>query len=46
MNGVYIFYIAVLVVVFSGFAGSLWLALVHDRRLPREQKDCKRSPGR
>ena len=39
MREVYVFYLAVLGVVFSGLAGALWLAFVHDRRPPREKGD-------
>ena len=45
MRDVYVFYLAVLGVVFAGFAASLWLAFVHDRR-PHSEKGDKRKPGR
>ena len=46
MRDVYIFYLAVLGVVFAGFAASLWLAFVHDRRPHREKNGNKQKPDR
>ena len=46
MREVYVFYLVVLGMAFSGLAAALWLAFVYDRRPHREKKGDKNNGAR